>query len=134
MTNGCLRRILKASLLSLLVMKPLNMWHLAHQVCTRIVAPLMVLHRFSPLSTFQTLRHYFQQLLCSRCPERHDSKSTQSGRFFFSLTLPEKIDCLSLSNVYSSSWMRISEGEKSEAYSNRRGELMSDRTPGDLVK
>lgn len=77
------KKNLKSLRVVLLVMKPLNVWHLAHQGCTRFTAPLMVWHPFrSPLSTFQTCSHYFQQLFCSRCPERHDRKSTQSGRFF----------------------------------------------------
>lgn len=62
----------------------------------RFIAPLMVLHPFSQLSTFQTCSHYFQQLSCSRCLKRHDR---------------EKIKCLSLYNVYSSRWMKISKGK-----------------------
>lgn len=78
-----LKKNVKSFCVVLFVMKPLNVWHLAHQDCTRFTAPLMVWHPFRlPLSTFQTCSHYFQQRFCSRCPERRDRKSTQSGRFF----------------------------------------------------
>lgn len=43
--------------------------------CTWTTAPLMDLHPFPPLSASETLSHYFQQLLSSRHPERHDRKS-----------------------------------------------------------
>lgn len=37
----------------LLVTKSLNVWHLAHQGCTRFTAPLMVLHPFRHYQLFK---------------------------------------------------------------------------------
>lgn len=68
----------------------------------RITAPLMDLHPFPPLSASQTFSHYFQQLLSSRHPERHDKKSV-----FFYLSFFFPIDCLSLFNVHSSGWLKF---------------------------
>lgn len=70
LTNGGFGRSLKAS-----VFRYSSGNQRLYEDCTRIAAPLMDLHPFTPLSASQTFSHYFQQLLSSRRPERHDRKS-----------------------------------------------------------
>lgn len=77
------KRNLKSLCVVLLVMKPLNVWHLAHQGCTCIAAPLMVWHPFrSPLSTFQTCSHYFQQLFLQQMPRKIWQEKYTEWAFF----------------------------------------------------
>lgn len=65
------KRNLKSLHVVLLVMKPVNVWHLAHKGCTRFTAPFRVWHPFkSPLSTFQTCSHYFQQPFLQQMPRK----------------------------------------------------------------
>lgn len=114
------KKNLKSLRFVLLVMEPLDVWQLDHHGCTHLTAPLMVWHPFtSPLSTFETCSHYFQQLFFffffgSGRPERHDRKSTQGGHIS---PLKERLS-VNIICVDSSSRMKISEGQKSEKSSN----------------
>lgn len=108
---------LKSLRFVLLVMEPLNVWHLDHRGCTHLTAPLMVWHPFrSPLSTFETCSHYFQQLFffAADAPKDMTGKVHRVDIFpRLKERLPVNIIC-----VDSSSRMKISEGKKSEKWSN----------------
>lgn len=103
LTNGGFGRSLKAS-----VFRYSSGNQRLYEDCTRITALLMDLHPFTPLSASQTFSHYFQQLLSSRRPERHDRKSV----YVLFIFLFYSIDCLSLSNVHSSGWMKVFTGSR----------------------